>query len=342
MRDKGFCSNSGFNNQKDCESNGGIWELTGAFHVDPPECGLCPTTRNNHLGNTDGQGDSPSYTWRIPMNVHEDGTKCLLRLRYNISTDDYDSWNTFKASNGDNSAIKQNPTKDYVGLGDGISGPLQLAVDSDQYGRVFQDRTHVFRIRKRPAESRGWIGTSRIINLNVRGRRGNIVQVYPAVEYDFVPKSFTATKGDYVHIQWTGSDANQAGNTGQGRDGTDRNNLVFMSAPGKNYPLSMKEASYAAFTDDSKLLSSLAFLNQENCAVDTKDTQNVSNCKLLNAAPAYMNFGLVKLEKTGTFHFMSTRNNRFSNREQKGSLKQSILILLLGTFTVEDDWVTVS
>lgn len=41
----------------------------------------------------------------------------------------------------------------------------------------------------------------RIFNLNVRGKRGNIVQVYPAVEYDFVPNTLRASVGDYVHIQ---------------------------------------------------------------------------------------------------------------------------------------------
>lgn len=94
------------------------------------------------------------------------------------------------------SPVRQNP---YVTVGNGKS-PLRLALNTAQYGRVFQDRSHVFLLKARPQNLQG----TRIYNLNVRGKRGNIVQVFPAVEYDFAPTRLEIKDGDLVHIQWTG------------------------------------------------------------------------------------------------------------------------------------------
>ena len=58
-------------------------------------------------------------------------------------------------------------------------------------------RSHDFAIRAAPAAAKG----QTIHNVNVMGKRGNIVQVYPAVEYDFVLDRLEAKVGDYVHIQ---------------------------------------------------------------------------------------------------------------------------------------------
>jgi len=129
---------------------------------------------------------------------------------------------------------------------------LELAFDTNQISRTFQDRSYVFRVERRPDDMTG----ATIWNLNTRGRRGNMynretgsppfcggssfvafffvpmvcsVQTYPATEYDFAPNPLTVAQGDYVHIQFHSSDFNQAqANNGEGWRYSDASNMVQM------------------------------------------------------------------------------------------------------------------
>ena len=104
------------------------------------------------------------------------------------------------------------------GLGD--EKFVSLAVNTNQYARTFQDRSYKFAIVPRPTAFAASddqtdapaipaiSSAARIINMNVRGKRGNIMQTYPSVEYDFVPNALALSPGDLVHFQWTGSDYN--------------------------------------------------------------------------------------------------------------------------------------
>ncbi|KAI3646883.1 hypothetical protein MP228_007104 [Amoeboaphelidium protococcarum] len=319
---KGNCSMPEYNNQYDCTYNKGTWTQVEPWNQPPPLCSACPVTRNNNNGNAYGS-QPPTFNWVVPQGVHKDGASCVIRIRYNISTADYDGWNTDSKSNSGASPIKTNPTADFLGYGTNVSGPLRLAINTAQFGRTFEDRSHKFIIKKRPNNLSCGLRSPncRIVNLNVRGRRGNIQQTYPSVEYDFIPTVVNVSRGDYLHVQFVGSDANQAGNAGNGKDGTDRNNLVLMSNWAKNYPLNLNPVNQQApthFTNDVNAIISMAFLNQTGCDINTNDQNAENNCKVLNAAPAYYDVGLVRVDNTGKFYIMSTRNNAFTNREQKG------------------------
>jgi hypothetical protein len=301
--------------QAQCEAAGFTWTEVAPNGAPAPDCLPAPANRDNHLGNT-VDGNANTYSWTIPE-VGAASTM-VVRFRYNLSTNDYDPWNTFADQNGANSPIQDNPTVD---IGSGIN--LKLALNTDQYGRTFQDRSSTFTVRPRPAEVPA---DALIYNLNVRGQRGNIVQNYPSVEYDFTPTTLTVTTEDYIHKQVTGSNTTPAG-AGQGRESTDRSNFVEIVEGKANYPKPLDQwkmvldptaANYAE-------VRHLATLNQND---DEQD----------DAAP-YQDFGLVRYEDPASSHaYMSTRNNNFSNRSQKGyvnvvpapaAISQIALILII-------------
>merc|ERR1712003_213916 len=129
--------------------------------------------------------------------------------------------------------FKNNPKVDAFGaMLDGIlpndeTIKMQLAVNTAQFGRTFQDRTHYFFVEDRPAN----IPAEAVIKLQtVRGKRGNIVQTFPATEYFMHPERTYTKVGEYVHFSWTGSNTNPNNNDGQGKQGTDRSNIVPIAA----------------------------------------------------------------------------------------------------------------
>jgi len=263
-----------------CKTNGGSWFLARSHGLPAPECLEAPFSRDNHLGNTGTPGKVPltlAYDWTIPP--ASEGA-FVLRIRYNISTHDYEQFDVNAELNnqknddaggpslaqkyGFSSAdeaedrgyvVKNNPTlQPFEGALKDFD--FQMAFNTAQTGRTFQDRTHKFFIQNKDSKD------APIHNLNVIGKRGNIVQVYPAVEYGFEPAVLTVNQGDYIHAHWTGSLNNPGNNDGQGARGTDKSNIIAMTdrkwelaqgaedladtigLPGNSYPLSIDKGTF--------------------------------------------------------------------------------------------------
>lgn len=296
---------------------------------------------------------------------------CTLRVRYNISTADYNSVGAYAgASTFTDSAINCNGVQEgnQQNVDDAATGPteesckntlengarplynrpyvqafdndvprLSIALNTDQSGRTFQDRTHVFKIAKRPSGASG--GT--IWNVNTRGRRGNIVQSYPAVEYGFFPSEVTATQGDMLHFQFHGSDFNAARNpnNGEGWQYSDRTNLVQMQDANHQFPMDWSTGSGRFFKSESQALEFALLDSESNLAQsgttckefeagDENENNDPRNCGKLNYASALWQpssntagsgaTGLVTVNhERSKYYFVSTRNNNFSNRSQK-------------------------
>ena len=283
------------------------------------ECLSAPNTRSGYLGNVDNQRTTPRFHWTLPNHIED--KRCVFRIRYIVSVDDED--------------IMLGNNMFYMENNDGLS----LATTHSR--NVFEDRSHIFKLRQRPDEIPDELT---IHNLVVRGKRGNIVQTYPAVEYDFVPNRLNIPQGEAIHIQWTGSNTHknggpggdgQTGDAGEGTSGTDRNNFIQLIDRKAN--LVAPDHNHTLFENSDWVWSSHEMGNTENKAFNLGlsmatsgyyHCENEEECERsfdntlqdqLNNAPASYE-GNVFVPSPGEYHYKCMRNDNFSNRAQKGTI----------------------
>jgi len=278
--------------------------------------------------------------------------------------------NTNDGNNGQNLGanrdylLRNNPKPDVMGKEYGTAANannqayrvrLQLAVNTAQYGRTFQDRTHMTYVMKRPDNA----GNADIKLVTVAGKRGNIVQTFPGTEYFFIPEKLHVRQYDMIHFMWSGSNTNPNNNDGQGKQGTDRSNICPMNSAiyganaalgtadgdglntglgmigsiGTSYPAYVKEpTNYAraeAFSSCSKpeqIQAPIAGLNMDVAEAlctgrrDPGAVNDFGNMEELDDAGASVSFAPQQAKELGCWNYVSTRNNNFSNRSQKGTI----------------------
>lgn len=336
-------SSSVANNEVDCISRGGQWITVPAKGIAPPNCHIADWERDNHLGNGI-DSEMSKYLWTIPEVECESAT---IRIRYNISNENvrwrldskFNSPSVYPPGNLPNPIVDSPNIQPF---GD-MAYNLTIKVNTNQFGRTFEDRSYLFSIKPLPAERRRG-GEQEIMgkvyNLNVRGKRGNIVQAFPAVEYDFVPTRLVITPQDYIHIQWTGSDYNPNRNPNNANGGpqdpanpgnyrADRSNIVQIDTANHNYPSvnptlfdsDEERFKFAFINQDMSICSTFAELRARNNNNNDQIFKDSRNCMKLNAAATpYFDGGIVKAPPKGEYHYMSSRANNFSNRAQKGQI----------------------
>jgi hypothetical protein len=249
---------------------------------------------------------------------------CVLRIRYNISTADYQAWPLDSVDNPatthplidsrNNSRFEGDPRTPlmqdpyiYIGPGDNDNTGSQfvsLAINTNQYGRTFQDRSYVFTIKPLPTANSpasnmkdepeidyvsmkaNLDAGGKIFNVNVRGKRGNIVQTFPSVEYDFVPNALALSNKDMVHFQWTGSDYNPRRGCNNGEGGPPDANTFFTDANAKLNPRA--DRSNLLFMDNMASNTPRDYTGYEETATMTyAQKTSTSKATILSHLPCY-------------------------------------------------------
>jgi hypothetical protein len=308
-----------------------------------PECGPAPTTRAQIISSEDNTYDPnsdstdpmqlPRYSWRIPKFPGNKDQRCVFRIRQFVSA-------------------PQEEVISFMNNEININGdPLYLAIPqwkSRENMAVFEDRSHVFELKHRPQD---WAADQVLHNVIVRGKRGNIVQTFPALEYDFVPNRLHISNNNAIHIQWTGSNTHdnegnsdgQEGDDGEGNGGTDRHNFMQMLDYKQNFPMPYEATTFFKTAksflwsasnlgdtlEEQRFNAELAYASggyylckdAATCGDDSYEIKQATavDRRFNTNSPSFSGIVFVP-GNDQMISYMCLRNNNFSNRSQKGRI----------------------
>jgi len=311
--------------------------LFGEWKDETTECGDLNRTLNYRRQNgAQENNDDPQgfrYASRVPV-----WSRYRIRVDEIAANLDYNLFTLAPVSSKRGFVLGDDPLVDIFGslLTGGKTLQLRLAVDTSQFSRTFEDRSHTFAIRPAPTQ----LGGLKIHNLGVRGKRGNIVQVYPSVEYDFSPEELYVSRGEFIHFQWTGSNTNPNNNAGQGTQGTDRSNIIILRDKPPMYQNDNSQPYWANPPPAGTQLLPIGLRgphpghtggmkqNYPARVDDTSSTADLAGINLLYKTALaragiytpHVDIGPLQMKNQGIFDYICTRNNAFTNRDQKGRL----------------------
>ena len=159
----------------------------------------------------------------------------------------------------------------------------------------------------------------------------------------FLHLTISLCPGSNTHNNGNPGRDGQTGDAGEGRGGTDRNNIVQILDPNTNYPLPWENvkdaqviwASFASNPNNPSLSPqdiATAFASSgyygcvaaATCGAESVETKTVLQQLLNNASPSFEG-AILRFNTPGTYYYMyiCSRNNNFTNRSQKGQLMVS-------------------
>jgi len=199
----------------------------------------------------------------------------------------------------------------------------QLAVNTAQWPRTFEDRTYTIDVldpATNPDVAAALSGGFKVVNLNIAGKMGNDVQVYPQLEESFSQAEINVKPGDVLHVQWSLSKYNVANNAGNGlpqpnadgsttpiANGVEKANLVMVAKETFNEVGSDPNNPFQ-LGDKSRILAATLSTDSKNNLFGLSADQ----AALLAAGGQSLNM-VIPIKTEGVWPIMSTLDSSLSN-----------------------------